>query len=122
MASVALSPWPAATATVTRQAAVAALRDALGVDLSDDRVSALGETASALVERYAAAAPAAVKNEAVIRAAGWLKASPKGDLAPTGVGGIDLSWRPGAARNVLRSSGAAGLLSPWRKPRGLVIG
>lgn len=78
--------------------------------------------AVALVERFAADAPVEIRNEAVIRLAGWLRQSPSGDLVPTGVGGIDFTWRPGASRNALRQSGAMGLLAPWRKPRGLVVG
>ena len=63
-----------------------------------------------MVERYAPSAPPPVKNEAVIRLAGWLRGSPPADLAPTGVSGIDLTWRPGASRNAyekLRRDGSA---------------
>ena len=77
--------------------------------------------AQATVERFAANAPVEIKNEAIIRLAGWLNSSPPGDLVPTGVGGIDFTWRPGASRNALRNSGAAGLLAPWRRPRGLIV-
>ena len=77
--------------------------------------------AQATVEQFAATAPVEVKNEAIIRLAGWINASPPGDLVPTGIGGIDFTWRPGASRNALRNSGAAGLLAPWRRPRGLVV-
>ena len=91
----------------------------LGVEA--DVARRLLAVAQAIVERFAANAPPAVMNEAIIRLAGWLKASPPGDLVPTAIGGIDLTWRPGASRNALRNSGAAGLLAPWRKPRGLVV-
>ena len=73
------------------------------------------------VERFAANAPVEVLNEAIIRLAAWLKSSPPGDLVPTAVGSINFTWRPGAARNALRNSGAAGLLAPWRRPRGLIL-
>ena len=77
--------------------------------------------ARAIVERFAAVAPVEVKNEAIIRLAGWMNASPPGDLVPTGVGSIRFFWKSDNDRTALRKSGAAGLLSPWRKPRGLVV-
>ena len=102
------------------------LRERLRIpaDVPIAQVEALLEAASALVERYAAGAPTSIKNEAIVRAAGWLKQAPSGEVMPTGVGdgGITLSWRPNASRNVMRSSGAASLLAPWRRPRALVVG
>ena len=137
MAVAILSPWPAATATVTLAAARTCLRTGLrapvpdGYDpadpatpqprLSDGRIDAFGSAASALVERYASAAPQAVRNEAVIRLAGWMQTSITGDYAVTGVGGITMTWRPTVSRNALRSSGAMGLLSPWHRPRAMIL-
>ena len=70
-----LAPWPARTATASLAAAIRELGAAVGED--DDTVTArLGATAAALVERYAPDAPAAIKCEAVIRCAGWLRESP----------------------------------------------
>ena len=92
------------------------------LDIETGIAGRLLPVASALVERFAADAPVEIRNEAVIRLAGWLRQSPPGDLVPTGVGGIDFTWRPGASRNAMRQSGAVGLLAPWRKPRGLVVG
>ena len=99
------------------------LRERLRIpsDVPIAQVEALLEAACALIERYASAAPTAIKNEAVVRAAGWMRQAPAGDVMPTQVGGITLSWRPDASRNVLRSSGAAGLLANWRRPRALVV-
>ena len=90
-------------------------------DVPIAQVEALLEVACALIERYASAAPQSIKNEAIVRVCGWLRQSPAGDVMPTGVGGITLSWRPTASRNVMRSSGAAGLLAPWRRPRALLV-
>ena len=116
-----LSPWPPTTSAAARTAARDCVRSALSAPgLSDDRADALGGAAAALVEGFAPGAPQAVKNEAVIRLAGWLRSSPASDLAPGGVGSIDLQWRP-AGRNALRNSGAAGLLSAWHRPRSTVI-
>ena len=117
-----LSPWPAATASVAAANALACLKSALGTSaLTDERLVALGSTAAAMVAAFAPGAPQPVKNEAVIRLSGWLKGSPAPDLTPIGVSGIDLAWRPGASRNAMRSSGAGGLLSAWRKPRAMAL-
>lgn len=69
MASVILSPFPGSTMTTQRPAAIACIKVSIsgGTKLTDDRAAALGEAASALVERFAPDAPQAVKNEAVIR-------------------------------------------------------
>ena len=95
------------------------LATALGV--SADVARRLLPVARSSVERFARNAPVEILNEAIIRLAGWLNSSPPGDLVPTGVGDIELTWRPGASRNALKNSGAAGLLAPWRRPRGLVV-
>ena len=62
----ALSPWPAATATVARAAAVARLRAAVEgrAAESDEDASALGELAAARVERDAPGAPQSIRDEA----------------------------------------------------------
>ena len=74
MAAVVLSPFPSVPMTAQRPAAIACIKASIsgGANLSDDRAAALGEAASALVERFAPDAPDAIKNEAVIRAAGWI--------------------------------------------------
>ena len=137
MAVAALSPWPAATATVALAAARTCLREGLRAPvpdgynpadpatpqpkLSDARIDAFGSAAAALIERYASAAPQAVKNESVIRLVGWMRTSITGDTALTGVGSLTFTWRPTVSRNALRSSGAMGLLSPWHRPAGVTI-
>lgn len=109
--------------TAAQQAGALTLDDlATVLDVETEVAGRLLPVAVAMVERFAADAPVEIRNEAVIRLAGWLRQSPPGDLVPTGVGGIEFSWRPGASRNAMRQSGAVGLLAPWRKPRGLVVG
>ena len=107
-----LSPWPPSTSVVARTAAIACLKDTIG-DLSDNRANALGEVASALVERYATHAPQAIKNEAVLRCAGWLNESPSGGQRSESEGDISTSYSP-AMTGALRHSGAMGLLSPFK--------
>ena len=116
-----LSPWPSPTAIVALAAARDCLRAAIGSTAADERIDLLGSTAAAQVERYAPTAPQSVRNEAVIRLAGWMKSSPAGDLVPTEAGALSFSWRPGASRNAMRNSGAMGLLAAWRRPRALVV-
>ncbi len=68
------------------------------------------------VERYASAAPEAIQNEAVIRYAGYLAASDFGGIVKEGIGPRDVVYTTNHA-NAFRSSGAAGLLAPWRVRR-----
>ena len=119
MALATLSPWPDSGADLT--AATACLKAELGEDLTDDRVAALGSTAAALVERYAASAPGAIKRESVIRAAGWLAQQPAAAVRSEAEGDISTGF---AATHVsaLRHSGAMALLSPWKVRRAGAIG
>jgi len=122
MAAVALSPWPATPAALAK--ARACLREAVAGagGLSDDRVDTLGATASALVERYAAGAPVAVKNEATIRTAGWLHGRPKSGETWQEIGDILNRRWPAGHKSALRHSGAMALLSPWKTRRAGAIG
>lgn len=114
---------PRAPGGSTAALTVAELRAAIGaVKDTDERLAALLEAASAMVERTAAGAPEAAKREATIRLAAWIRSSPPTELYALSAGGVDVAFRPLASRNALRSSGAAGLLAPWRRPRGLVVG
>lgn len=115
-----LSPWP--TTPAASAAALTCLKEAVRATRgSDDRLGALGAAASAIVEYYAAGAPQPVRNEATIRLAGWVLTSFAGDLVPTGVGPVTMTFRPTVSRNALRSSGAMGLLSPWHKAAAVTI-
>ena len=117
---MALSPWPNA-GTVALTTATATLKAALGADLADSRVQALGSAAAALVERYAAGAPQAIKDEATIRTAGYLAEQPAPALYSEAIGDIQ---RRHATTHVsaLRHSGSMALLSPWKTRRAGAIG
>lgn len=89
---------------------VAILAGAVRVDGADTEIAAqltrLITVAQAAVERYTPAAPESVKDEAIIRMAGYLYDAP---TIP----------EPGSNLNIaaLRASGAAGLLAPYRVHR-----
>ena len=110
-----LSPWP--TTPVAQAAATTALAAAVG---SSEAVACrLGPVVAALVDRFASGAPAVVKSEAVIRAAGWLHSNRPG-LRKVGVSNIDIEFEGG--QSALRHSGAMALLSPFKVRRaGAVI-
>ena len=93
---------------------VVELAEALPADLSlADR---LHPVAVVLVERYAPKAPEAVQNEAVIRAAGWLREQPPAGIQSESIGDETYEYAP-AMVSALRHSGAMALLSPWRVRR-----
>ena len=125
MASVILSPFPGVTMTAQRPAAVACIKASIsgGAKLTDDRAAALGETASEMVERFAPDAPDAIRNEAVIRVAGWLHSrEPKPVQAVTLTSGFRLDFRERFfSPNAMRNSGARELLTPWRVRRALPV-
>ena len=113
MAVTVLSPWP------TTPAALAAATEALGRSLGeddDDVTHRLGEAAAALVERHAPGAPQAIRNEAVIRCAGWLREAPAAGVRAESMGDISTTFAP-SMTGALRASGAMGLLGPWRVRR-----
>ena len=112
---MALSPWPARTATAALAAAIRELGAALGED-DDDVTARLGATAAALVERFAPDAPTAIKCEAVIRAAGWLREAPSYGARSESEGEISTSYTA-SSTGALRVSGAMALLSPWKVRR-----
>ena len=116
-AGVDLSPWPT-LAGAARPAALA-LADAIGG--TADRADNLGRAASALVERTAPGAPQAIRNEAVIRAAGWLRAQPAASVTSATVGPLATTYAAGQ-KGAMRHSGALSLLSPWTVRRAGRIG
>ena len=139
MALAVLSPWPGNDAA--RNCLDEAL-DGIG-DFDGDEtgerlvrrnlIDRLGTTAAALVQGHAPGAPQAIKNEAVIRLAGWLQnsrpddivqlsASPPSYQQSTAFGQNEaVQFRHNPSRNALRLSGAAGLLAPWRSPGVTII-
>ena len=110
----ALSPWPAKTATVALAAATARLKAAIGPELTDERVQALGSAASAMVEAYAPSAPQALRDIAVERAAGYMHEQPSASRRSGSVGDIATAYAPSLAGAMLYS-GAKSLLYPHRK-------
>lgn len=108
---MALSPWPATPVALT--SATATLKAAIGPELDDARVQALGAAAAALVENYAPSAPEAVRCEAVIRTAGYLYEQPSGAVRSNREGEVQTDYAP-THLSALRHSGAMALLSPWR--------
>ena len=118
MAVARLSPWPSTPAALA--SAIARLKAAVGAD-SDERASGLGDAAAAMVEQYAPGAPAAIKDEAVIRLAGYLAEANFGARQSLTVGPMEASYVASHA-NAFRNSGAAGLLSRWRVRRAGAIG
>lgn len=112
--AVMLSPWPTSPVALTN--ARTCLKAAIGSDADDDTLDRLGGAAAALVERFASLAPQAVKDEAVIRTAGYLEGTPHLGLTKLSVGAVDLMFGRDRSRAALRLSGAKALLAPWRAP------
>ena len=112
MSAVVLSPWPGTTVPAQRTSAVACLKEVVDENLSDDRANSLGEISSVLVENYAPDAAQPVKNESVLRCAGWLYQAQPG-LRDERLGEHQVSYSPGM-QGALRHSGAMALLSPFK--------
>ena len=112
-ADMAVSPWPLLSPWPTTPAALAAATTALAAAVGSSEAVAgrLGPVVSELVERYASGAPAAVKSESVIRAAGWLHGNKPG-LRKVNVRSVDIEFSGG--QSALRHSGAMSLLSPFK--------
>ena len=91
-----------------------ALAEALGVNPA--LATRLRPVAVAMVERYAPGAPAAIQDEATIRAAGWLADTPAASLQSEQYGDVSVTWATGQL-SALRHSGAMALLSPWKVRR-----
>ena len=117
---MALAPWPARTATASLAEATRVLGEALSE--GDDHITArLGATAASLVQRFAPDAPQVIKDEAVIRTAGWLRQAPSYGARMEAEGEIRTSFSP-AMTSALRASGGMALLSPWKIRRAGAVG
>ena len=75
-------------------------------------------SATALVMRYAPAAPDPIHDEATIRTCGYLWERESSALTLQGDAGLQASFAAGAW-SALRHSGAMALLSPWKVRRAL---
>lgn len=119
MALAVLSPWPAVTAVVARQAARDCLRGTLGLTgetgspVTDGDIDRIGEAIAAMIEKYAAAAPQALKNEAAIRVGGWLLEAPAASIRGQTIGPMTNEYAAGQYGAMLHS-GAKSMLYPWR--------
>ena len=113
MALATLSPWP--SSPVALASATECLKAAIGED-DDATVQRLGSTAAELVQRFASGAPQSIRNEAVIRCAGWLREAPASGARREDIGDVSTAWSPNATGG-LRASGAMSLLSPWKVRR-----
>ena len=92
------------------------------IGTTEDHAGRLLPVAQALVERYGADAPAAIRREAAIRTAGYLAERPAwGPGGDSETIGPMVKSRDYAAGEVsaLRASGAMALLSPWKVRRAL---
>ena len=116
---VALSPWPNA-GTKAQEMACATLKESIGANFPLRRVNAIGAAAAALVGRHAPGAPGEIKDEAVVRCAGWLADQPMASVRDETTGDISTSYNT-ASLSALRHSGAMALLAPWRIYRAGVI-
>lgn len=116
---MALSPWPNPTATAALRNAIERLKSAIGgrAEASDEAAAGLGAVAAALVEREAPGAPQAVKDEAVIRMAGYLAQADYGPVRQESIGPASVEYVTNHAP-AFRNCGAKGLLSPWKIRRG----
>ena len=112
---MALSPWPAKTATASLAAATRELGAAIGED-DDVLVQRLGATAAALIESYAPAAPQPLRDEGVVRVAGRLRESPPASIRMETSGDIATSFSP-SLTGVLLHSGVKSMLYPFRAKR-----
>ena len=118
---MALSPWP--TEPTELATAITLLKSVVqGAALdSDDRAGQLGAVASAMVEQYAPAAPQPLKDEAVIRFAGYLAQSDFGAIGKEIIGPRDVEYVTNHGP-IFRNCGAGALLARWRIRRGGAIG
>lgn len=117
-----LSPWP--DSDPEQAAAIVRFRREVAgrTVYTDEDACHLGAAASAMIEKEAPGAPQAIKDEAVIRFAGYLSQSDFGGVeSETSVGGKEAHYfKPPAS--AFRYSGSKGLLAPWRVRGALVMG
>ena len=112
---MALSPWP--SSPVALATATAALRAATGIR-DDATAQRLGAVAAARVENYAPMAPQAIKNEGVIRFAGYLRQQPS-VIRSLKAGSVELDYAVSGFVRPFVNCGAKGLLAPFVRRRAL---
>lgn len=114
---MALVPFPAFTETDATVAAIRDLTTALGGSTNAGYydLQRTARAVSARIQRYAPDAPQDVKDEALIRAVGWLMQSGKtGEVVSESLDVKAQSYDVRVAQGWFRHSSAMSLLSPWR--------
>ena len=96
------------------------------IGIPDDEISRaerLLAVASKAVDRYAPLAPTTMKNEAVIRYAGYLTGSDYGGVKSESIGPRSVEYSPPSTHAAMfRNCGAAGLLTHYKKRRAGSVG
>ena len=94
-----------------------------GYDANLQRARRLFAVASEAVNHFAPAAPAVMKNEAIIRFAGYLTGSDYGGVKSEGVDPRNVEYTPPATNAAMfRNCGAASLLTRYRVRRAGSVG
>ena len=116
---MALSLWP--TTPAAQATATSTLKVAIADGMADDSIiQRVGSVAAERVEREVSNAPQAVRDEAVIRFAGYLYSADFGAIRKESIGPQDVEHVTNHS-NAWKNSGAAALLSPWKIRRAGVI-
>ena len=112
--SLCLSPWPN-QGTVGEDNALSYLRRACAgfTNESDEAARAIGQMAAARVEREAPGAPQPVKNQAVVRYAGYQAQADFGTIRQETIGPKDTQYVINHQRSWI-NCGAKSILSPWK--------
>ena len=129
---MALSPWPERSTTpVAWPAAIRQLAASLNQSvpatgsLADDptsiRLDQLASMVSARAEKEAPGAPQEARDEAVVRAVGYLLQAGSGAIRSKKVEGLETEYTPSNVR-WWYNCGASSVLAPWYAPRGGIIG
>ena len=129
---MALSPWPErSTMPVAWPAAVRQLAASLNQSvpatgsLADDatsiRLDQLASMVSARAEKEAPGAPQEARDEAIVRAVGYLLQAGTGAIRSKRVEGLETEYTPSNIR-WWYNCGASSVLAPWYAPRGGIIG
>ena len=129
---MALSPWPERSTTpVAWPAAVRQLAASLNQSvpatgsLADDatsiRLDQLASMVSARAEKEAPGAPQEARDEAIVRAVGYLLQAGTGAIRSKRVEGLETEYTPSNVR-WWYNCGASSVLAPWYAPRGGIIG
>ena len=129
---MALSPWPErSTMPVAWPAAVRQLAASLNQSvpaigsLADDppsiRLDQLASMVSARAEKEAPEAPQEARDEAIVRAVGYLLQAGTGAIRSKRVEALETEYTPSNVRWWYHC-GASSVLAPWYAPRGGIIG